>query len=111
VPEAETIADSSGDGDGILQRAPQFNANYVAVGIDAKSRIAEFLLYGSQERAILRGDGDCRGIAARDFLCERRSAKRSDCRSCSIVAPQHLCNHFGHPLQRAFLQALGCADD
>src|SRR5258708_29018396 len=40
VTEAETVADSGGDGDGVLQRAPQFHADDVAVSVDTESGIA-----------------------------------------------------------------------
>ncbi len=111
VAEAEAVADSGGDGDGVLQRAAEFHADHVVVGVDAEARVAEFLLHGAQQFGVLRGDGDCRGIAARDFLREGWAAERADRGSGSVIALENIGNHFGHALQRAFFQAFGSADD
>ena len=53
-----------------IERAAEFNANDVAVGIDAEVGVAEFLLDGAQELRVLRSDGDGGGISASDFLSE-----------------------------------------
>ena len=37
MTEAEAVADSGGDGDDVLQRAAEFDADDVAVGVDAES--------------------------------------------------------------------------
>ena len=61
-----------------FQRAAEFHADHIAVGVNAETGIAEFLLHGAQESGIRRGDGDRRGIAARNFLSEGRTAECSD---------------------------------
>ena len=78
VAEAEAVADSGGDGDDVFQRSAEFDADDIAVGVDAKTWVAEFLLHGAQEGGVLRGDGDGGGIAASDFLGEGWAAEGSD---------------------------------
>ncbi len=79
------------------------------VGVDAKTRIAEFLLHDAEESGILRGDGDGRRISASDFLREGWTTERAHGRC--VVTLKHLSNHFGHALQRTFFQTFGCADN
>ena len=49
VTEAEAVAYAGGDGDDVLQCAAEFHADDIAVGVDAKARIAESLLHGARE--------------------------------------------------------------
>ena len=49
VSQPKAVADSGGDGNDVLERASEFDADYIAIGVDAKAGIAELLLHGAQE--------------------------------------------------------------
>src|ERR1700736_2185291 len=49
VTQTQAVADAGGDGHNIFQRAPEFHANHIVVGIDPKARIAEFPLHQMPE--------------------------------------------------------------
>ena len=49
VPQAESITNSGGDGYNVFERAAEFHANYIAIGIDAEVGVAEFLLHNLRQ--------------------------------------------------------------
>jgi hypothetical protein len=51
-PRPRPCANAGGDGDCIFQRAPEFHAYNVRVGVNPKAGIAEFLLHRSRESCI-----------------------------------------------------------
>ena len=89
VAKTETVHNSGGDGDDVLQRAAQFDADWVVIAIDAEIRVAEFALHSLRQLRVHRGHGDCRGIAFGNFLRERWSAERA---SRGVNPPGAACN-------------------
>ena len=75
VPQAQAGGDAGGNRDDVLERATQFHADHIIIGIDPQAGRAEFLLQPVGDRAFGGGDGDRRGIAGRYFLGERGSAR------------------------------------
>src|SRR4051812_47473950 len=45
VAETQAIADSSSDGDDVFERAPQFHANHIVIGVNAKRWISKLALH------------------------------------------------------------------
>src|SRR5438067_2055233 len=110
VSQSETVAYAGGDGDNILQRTAQLDANNVVAGVNAEARVAEFALHQSRKFRWLRGCGDSGRIAARNFNRERRPTDGRDAMGLSSFA-QHGGDDFAHAQQRAFLDALGGGND
>src|SRR4029077_1366264 len=96
--------------DYVLQRPTQLDADHVVVGVQAKARIAEGLLYMLGEGRVSRGDGDRRGVTAGDLLGEGRATQGADAEVGSKVSGQDLGDDLSDPQVGAFLEPLGRAD-
>ena len=111
MAQSESVADTAGDGDDVLERSPQFHADDIVVGVKAEPRIAELALHGLGQFCISRRDGKSRRIASRHFHGKRGPTERADAGREAALRSDYLRNHFGHSQKRGFLQALGCADE
>src|SRR5258708_30465766 len=78
VSQTQAVADAGGDRHNIFQRAPQFHANHIVVGIDPKARIAEFPLHQLPEFGVTGSNGYGRRIATCNLQRKRRPAKSTD---------------------------------
>ena len=90
VPQAEPRANSSGDGDCILQRSAKFDADGIFVGINAKAGMAEFLLDGARQFFVVGCEGDGGRVSTRGFERERGAAERANSRQWRTFAVQNL---------------------
>ena len=106
VAGAEAVGHSRGDGDHVLQRAAEFAADHVVVGVDAEQLGREAVLEGLGDREVGQGDHRCRGVAGEDLLGEVRPGQHAD-----GVAGDLLADHLGHAQAGALLEPLGEADD
>src|SRR5579871_732519 len=111
MAEPEAIANSCRDRDDVLERAAQFHTDDVGIRIDAKGWIAKLTLHRSEERCILRCDGDRGGVAARDFRGEGRAAECTDRRDSVAGFGEYTRNDLAHSLERSLFQTFGCADN
>src|SRR5580704_1454986 len=84
MAQSQPVANSGSDRDGILQRASQFHADHVVVGINPKLRIAELILHGFGQPIVRRSDGDGGRISPRHLCSKRRSAQRPHPRTKSL---------------------------
>ncbi len=108
VAEAEPFDDAGRDGDDVLQRAADLDADDVRRPVEPEERTAEFRLHEFhrvRRRATRRATAV--GSWLRDFDGEAR-ARQHDDRS---IAAGLLGDDLGHPQQRLGLEPLGRADD
>src|SRR5258706_4450107 len=75
IAEAQSVADSSGDGDYIFERPPQLKAEQVGGRVNTKSGPVEQVLDRGSGRQIAAGGDDCRRHATRHFNGEGRPGK------------------------------------
>ena len=106
VAEAEAVDDAGGDGDHVLQRAAELDADHVLARIQAQRRPAELVLDVTARRRR-------RATPRRPPSAARGRARR---RSSVPTAPRRrdvrplLVDHLRHPEQRAVLESLGGAE-
>ena len=75
VAEADPGGDTSGDGDDVFERPPEFDADDVGGGVEAEGVGGEFLLDEGSDFGVLEGDGDGGGLGVGDFKGEAGSAE------------------------------------
>ena len=78
VAESNPVAGAGGDGDDVLERAAQLDANDVVVRVNAEPLVHENFLGGRRQRRIFGGHDHRRGDAAPDFLGVARARERDD---------------------------------
>src|SRR5262249_5086107 len=106
--EAEAFEHAGSDGDDVLQRAGDLDADDVGGVIEPESGAGKRLLHDLREVDVARGD-DRRGwIAARHFERECRAGQNTECRE--LVA-QHFLGHFRHAPLRIDLDSLRAGKD
>jgi hypothetical protein len=81
VAEADSGGDSGGDGDDVLERAAEFDADDVGAGVEAEGLGGELLLDAGGDGGVVEGDGDGGGLALGDFKGEAGAAEGADGRS------------------------------
>src|SRR5712692_7595383 len=110
-PKLQAITDSSGNGNYILQRAPQPHPNHITVGVDTKGGIAEFTLDEGGERGILGSGGDSRGVAASNFLRKGGAAQRGNGGGETSRVGNHVRDDLAHTQQSPFFDTFGGAHE
>ncbi len=111
MSQTQAIADAGSDGHNIFQRAPQFHANHIFVGIDPKVRIAEFALHQLPEFGVRGSNGYGRRIASCNLQRKGRAAKSRNSRGPSSVRFEHINDDLSHAFERAFFKPFGRAYD
>src|ERR1700680_4925469 len=109
VSQTQAVADAGGDRHNIFQRAPQFHANHIVVGIDPEARIAEFPLHQVPELGVAGGNGYGRRIAPCNLQRKGRAAQSSNPWRPSTIGFEHVHDDLGHALQSAFFEPFGRA--
>ena len=110
MAQFQAIGCSGGDGDHILQRSAQFDADDVFVGIQAQGGAGEFFLHARGDRRIAGGNGDGCGAACAHFLGEGGSAEDAAGKR-QIMFAEHFSHHLGHAQVGAILDSFGGVDD
>ena len=77
VAEADAGGDTGGDGDDVLERAAEFDADDVGGGVEAEGLGGELLLDAGGDR-VVEGDGDGGGLALGDFKGEAGAGEGAD---------------------------------
>ena len=109
VAEADADGDAGGDGDDVLERAAQLDANDIGGRVEAEGLGGEFLLDERGDLRVAEGDGDGGGLALRHFNGEAGPGERAD----GEQKPGRLegCGeHLRHAAEGVVLNALGGAD-
>ena len=88
-----------GECDNVLQRACEFHAYYIRVGVDAKSPARQKLLGTLGRYGVARGNHGGGGTTHDYFFGEVWARERA--RPSFPAWPQFFSQHLGHPLQRA----------
>src|SRR5262249_44376204 len=94
VPQAQAIAYSGCDANHVLERAAQFHANEVAVGVNAKPIGGGALLNPAGQVAIRSGNHDRAGLAPAHLLGMTWPAKYSD-----TPGAEHVLNYLRGPFK------------
>ena len=106
-PRPSPSTTPGGDGDDVLQRAAELDADDVAAAVEPKRRRAKVRHHRFDDRRRVAGR-DYRGRQlARQFACETRTGQHDDLAAVGELLPQHL----RHSQQRSLFQALRGADD
>ena len=106
VAQPETVGDSRGDGNDVLERASRLHADHVAVGVETELARSQALLENPGEPGIACGHHGRRGPAQRHLARERRSREHGDGR-----AGKPLGQHLAHARVRDRIEALGRGHD
>jgi hypothetical protein len=76
-PEAHAVGDPGGDRHDVLDRAADFAADEVGVGVDAQARLVQHAHPVAGERGVACGERDRRGQAASDLGGEARAGEHA----------------------------------
>ncbi len=104
VAEAETVADARRDGDDVLERAAQLDADDVLGGVRAEAVGVEDVLHLLGDLVVLARDAHRRGDAHRDFLREAGTAEEAE--EMMFVLGELLFEDLAHHHQGRVLDAL-----
>src|SRR5215469_376023 len=109
MAQSETLGDSGGDGDNVFQRAAEFRADYVFIGVQAQRWAGKLALDFLCGLAIGGGDYYGRWVAAGVLFGEGGTREGSDARA--EFSGQRLGHHFGDAQERVWFKALRGADE
>ena len=112
VPKAQAGDDTGGDGNDVLERAAEFDADDVVIGVEAECRARELPLEVVGHVCAGAGDGDGGGHACGHLLREGWATENGDryCDGCGH-SPDSLGDHLAHAEVRGVFDTLGGADE
>jgi hypothetical protein len=106
VSQLQPVQDARGDGDNVLARPGELDAQRIVVGVHPEVRQREQLLHPRRERLVLRGSDHRRGQLSRDLRGDARPGQHAD-RTATLAPVEDVGDHVAGTKQRVVLDALG----
>ena len=110
MAEPDTGGDAGGDGNHVFERSSELHSDHISRGVEAQGFRREFLLDAGGDGRVVKGHGDCGGLALGNLESEAGTAQCSDGQWNSGWAEgfgDNLC----HAQESIVFDSLGGADD